>query len=94
MVSLWHPQPSHVPTPGIWSTGDLERDAEVARVPWKLLLTRASAQDALSLSSGVGEYPSMALQLIHEKLRKIQFFEGFWVKLLFRPKFSFIMSCF
>ena len=52
---------------GIWSTGTLERDAEVARVPWKLLLTRASAQDALKLSSEIGEYPSMALQLIHEK---------------------------
>ena len=65
-IYKWHPQPS----PGIWSTGTLERDAEVARVPWKLLLTRASAQDALKLSSEIGEYPSMALQLIHEKLRK------------------------
>ena len=35
---------------GIWSTGDLAKASEVARVPWKLLMTRRSAMEALGLS--------------------------------------------
>lgn len=37
------------PRPGIWSTGDLNMGAEVARVPWKLLITRATAREALDI---------------------------------------------
>lgn len=38
-----------MPRPGIWSTGDLKTGAEVARVPWKLLITRATAREALDI---------------------------------------------
>lgn len=53
---------------GIWSTQPLEQGAEVARIPYKLLLTQASAEKALPELQGVAEYPSIALQLIHEPL--------------------------
>ena len=61
------------PSPGgIWSSGPLELGAEVARVPWRLLLTRATAMRSLGLTpelgTEVGEYPCIALQLIHETL--------------------------
>ncbi|CAK9031918.1 5 bisphosphate carboxylase/oxygenase large subunit N-methyltransferase [Durusdinium trenchii] len=54
---------------GIWSLGALEKGAEVARIPWKLLLTQASAKKALGeeVVSQLQEYPCIALQLIHEK---------------------------
>ena len=59
-------------SPGIWSSGALDLGAEVAKIPWRLLLTEATAMRSLGLSPEltreVGEYPSMALQLIHEML--------------------------
>jgi hypothetical protein len=47
----------------------------VAKIPWRLLLTKATAMRSLGLSprlaKEVGEYPCIALQLIHEMLGKI-----------------------
>jgi hypothetical protein len=61
--------------PGIWSSGALDLGAEVAKIPWRLLLTKATAMRSLGLSprlaKEVGEYPCIALQLIHEMLGKI-----------------------
>lgn len=65
---------------GIWSSGALDLGAEVAKIPWRLLLTKATAMRSLGLSprlaKEVGEYPCIALQLIHEKYLLKE--ESFW----------------
>lgn len=53
---------------GIWATAEIQKGEEIAKVPAELLLTKASAVKALgSPIASLGEYPAIALQLVHEK---------------------------